>query len=197
MLLSLREFFIKERVGILKLTDVYDIFDPAENKRIGVIKDEPSALFKYLRLIMAKPSLPTTINIYEDETQAPIFSIQKSFTFIRTKISIVDGKGAAIGYFMSKIFTIGGGFTVCDNAGNQIADVSGDWISWNFTIKSMSSEELGVVTKKWAGIGKELFTTADNYMVSLNQECDNQPALKILLLAAALAIDTVYKENND
>lgn len=197
MLLSLREFFIKERIGLLKLTDVYDIFDPSENKRIGVMKDEPSAIFKYLRLIMAKPSLPTTINIYEDETQAPIFSIQKSFTFIRTKISIVDGKGAAIGYFMSKIFTIGGGFTVYDNAGNQIADVSGDWISWNFTIKSMSGEELGVVTKKWAGIGKELFTTADNYMVSLNQECDNQPALKILLLAAALAIDTVYKENND
>ena len=41
-------------------------------------------------------------------------------------------------------------------------------------------------------IGKELFTSADNYIISLNEE--PTPADAVLLLAAGLAVDTVYKE---
>ena len=41
MLLSYRRFFVRERVAMLKLTDTYDIFDPATNAQIGVAKEEP------------------------------------------------------------------------------------------------------------------------------------------------------------
>jgi hypothetical protein len=50
------------------------------------------------------------------------------------------------------------------------------------------------VTKKWAGIGRELLTSADNYVVSISEEMQQKAVAKILLLAAALAIDIVYKE---
>ncbi len=53
---------------------------------------------------------------------------------------------------------------------------------------------LGVVTKKWAGVGKELFTTADNYMISLSDRAPSGPDHAPLLLAAGLAIDIVFKE---
>ena len=43
------------------------------------------------------------------------------------------------------------------------------------------------------GAGKELFTSADNYVIALTQE--PKPSEAILLLAAGLAVDTVYKEN--
>ena len=55
-----------------------------------------------------------------------------------------------------------------------------------------SPSELGLITKKWAGLGKELFTTADNYMISLHGSPDAETSL--LLLAAGLAVDTVFKE---
>jgi hypothetical protein len=63
---------------------------------------------------------------------------------------------------------------------------------WNFRLLDTSDRELGVVTKSWAGLGKELFTSADNYIVTLHQDPDDQ--LAVLLLAAGLAVDTVYKE---
>jgi len=50
------------------------------------------------------------------------------------------------------------------------------------------------VTKKWAGIGKELFTTADNYVISLNETAGRNQESVAMLLAAGLAVDTVYKE---
>ncbi|HNY13053.1 MAG TPA: phospholipid scramblase-related protein [Candidatus Wallbacteria bacterium] len=195
MLLSKKEYLIKEHVGMMKLTETYDIFDPATNIKIGIMKDEPSNFLKYLRLAVDKRTLPTTINIYEDENQPPVFSIQKSFTFIRSQVFVFNSNGASIGYFKSKVFTIGGGFTVHDPSGNQIADVSGDWKGWNFKITDMGGQELGVITKKWAGAAKEFFTSADNYMVSLSQTLEEKPVVKILLLAAALSIDTIYKEN--
>ena len=77
-------------------------------------------------------------------------------------------------------------------AGSEVALLKGDWKGWNFRLLDKSEKELGTVTKKWAGIGKELFTTADNYIISLNEE--PSPAMAILLLAAGLAVDTVYKE---
>ena len=195
MLLSNKDYLVKEHVAMMKLTDTYDIFDPATNERIGVMKDEPSNFLKYLRLVVEKRVLPTTINVYENENQPPVFSIHKSFTFIRSQITVFNSSGTNIGYFKSKIFTIGGGFTVHDSSDKQIADVSGDWKGWNFRITDMGGRELGVVTKKWGGMAKEMFTSADNYVVSLSEAFEDQPVVKILLLAASLAIDTVYKEN--
>ena len=54
--------------------------------------------------------------------------------------------------------------------------------------------ELGKVTKKWAGLGKELFTSADNYVIALEESKTQLPEAGPLLLAAGLAIDIVYKE---
>ena len=61
----------------------------------------------------------------------------------------------------------------------------------------MSAEgtELGKVTKQWAGLGKELFTSADNYVIALDDRLPAAPEAAALLLAAGLAIDTVYNEN--
>ena len=94
----------------------------------------------------------------------------------------------------SRIFSIGGGFYVYDDKDQLFAEIKGKWHGWEFKFTSAEGEELGAVTKKWAGLGKELFTSADNYIVTISDELADQPVAKILLLAAALAIDVVYYE---
>ena len=54
--------------------------------------------------------------------------------------------------------------------------------------------ELGRVTKKWGGLGKELLTSADNYIIALAEDRQLPRNTAMLLLAAGLAIDIVYKE---
>ena len=92
------------------------------------------------------------------------------------------------------VFSLGGGFHVLDALGNPIAEVKGDWKGWNFRFIAVDGSELGRVTKKWAGVGKELFTSADNYMIALDRSHPLLPDVKSLLLAAGLAIDIVFKE---
>ena len=63
-----------------------------------------------------------------------------------------------------------------------------------FKFIGSNGQELGTVTKKWAGIGKELLTSADNYIIALNETAAGQAVASALLLAAGLAIDIVFKQ---
>ena len=112
---------------------------------------------------------------------------------MRAPIVEADGD-RQIGYFKSKLFSIGGGFWMYDTNDVKIAEVKGDWKGWNFKFLDLTGKEIGTVTKKWAGLGKEMFTSADNYMIALTDPTKQDPGAKALLLAAGIAIDTIFKE---
>jgi len=196
MLLDRQQFFVRERVAVLKLTDTYDILDPESQQQVGLARDEPSALAKFARLLVSRRLLPTTVNVYESESAPPVLSLRKTPGFLHATVVVTDAAGSELGRFRSKLFSLGGGFLVCDAAGSQVADVQGDWKGWNFRFLGAAGEELGVVTKKWAGVGRELFTTADSYMIALAAGATGSgaPRHAALLLAAGLAIDIVFKE---
>jgi uncharacterized protein YxjI len=195
MLLNRSTYFVKERVGMLKLTDTYDLLDPNTQENIGIAKEDPSGFIKFLRFLVNKSLLPTHVSIYERESEPPVLTIQRGFTLLRSKVLVNRGDGQAIGYFKSKLFSLGGGFFVFDTADQQVAEVKGDWKGWNFKLLAKNGMEIGTVTKKWAGLGKELFTSADNYMISLNDVAAGNADIAGLMLAAGLAIDIVFKES--
>jgi uncharacterized protein YxjI len=193
-LLERRIFLVKERVAVLKFTDTYDIFDPASGMQIGIAKEVTPVWVTLLRFLIDKGKLPTKVNIFEDESQPPVASIQRGFTFLRSKIKVTGPGGKPLGYFRSKLISIGGGFHVFDNHDQQVAEVKGNWKGWDFRFLTKNGREIGAVTKKWAGLGKELFTSADNYVISLTDVGAVGANAGALLLAAGLAIDIVFKE---
>ena len=107
-------------------------------------------------------------------------------------MDICDANGVVLGWLKSKLFSLGGAFYVYDSSGNEVAFVQGNLIGWTFKFLDSEQNEIGTITKKWAGVGKEMFTSADNYMIALNDE--PAPAKAILMLAAGLAVDIIYKE---
>jgi uncharacterized protein YxjI len=195
-MLSRKTFFVKERVAFVKLTDAYDILDPETQEQLGHAQEEPATWAKYLRLLVNKSLLPTTVNVYQNGDQTPLFSIHRPFVFLRSKIRVTGPGAQPFGYFKSKLFSIGGGFNVFDNSDQQVAEIKGNWKGWDFKFLTKDGRELGSVTKKWAGLGKELFTSADNYMISLTDVPNGNTAASTLLLAAGLAIDVVFKEKS-
>lgn len=190
-------FFIKEHTGIMKLVDRYDIHDPDTNEKIGFVEEQPGALVTYLRLLVNKQLMPTTIVVTDLTADQTLFIIHRGVAFLRSKVTVKSPSGELIGYFKSKLFSLGGGFLLFNPDDEQVGDVKGDWKGWNFKLLSMSGDELGTVSKKWAGLAKEMFTSADNYIVALNPSIQSNPGLATLLLAAGIAIDTVFKENKN
>lgn len=195
-MLGRNAFFIREHVGFLKLSDTYDILDPETQAQIGIAKERPTALVHVLRLLLNKQLLPTRVSVYEgasfDDEARLLFSIRRGVSLLKSRVEVLDRNGTPVGWLKSRLFTLGGAFQVFDATGNEIASVKGDWKGWNFRFLDRSEREVGTITKKWAGIGKELFTTADNYIISFNRTPEAGEA--VLLLAAGLAVDVIYKE---
>ena len=85
-------------------------------------------------------------------------------------------------------------FTIFDEQGQQIAIISGDWKAWNFMITTNDNQQIGTISKKWNGILKEAFTTADKYIVSVSPEL-KVDIVKTIIISAAITIDMVLKES--
>lgn len=75
-----------------------------------------------------------------------------------------------------------------------IAEITGDWKAWNFKITDASNNQIGTISKKWAGAMQEIFTTADKYNVNINADYSNLEN-KIVILSGAITIDMVLKES--
>jgi len=194
-MLDRNEFFIKEHAGIFKTHDVYDILDPNTQEPLGKAEEEISGFKKFLRLFVNKKLMSTTVACRDTRGNLE-FELFVPWSFIRSKVYVRDGDGRNLGYFVSKILSLGGGFWVYDDKDRHVAEIKGNFVGWNFQFLTPDGHELGVVTKKWAGLAKEFFTSADNYVVSISEDLSDDTTLKCLLLAAALAIDVVYKEGN-
>ena len=85
-------------------------------------------------------------------------------------------------------------FEVLDASERTLCLLKGKWTSWDFRFVSNDGKEFASVSKKWAGLGKEMFTSADNYMLQISHEVPENHSLRQLILAAVLCIDFVLKE---
>jgi len=193
-MLDLDTILVKERVGLMKLADTYDLYDPSTGVSVGICQEAPAWWAHLLRTVVDKRMLPTRV-VVTDTSGETILDIRRGFTLLFPTIRVLDGRGNQLGSLKAKFFAIGTSFRVFNVVGNEIATVKGDWKGWNFKLLSSAGAELGTITKKWAGLGKELFTSADNYVISLAPDATGKSGSRKMLLAAALAIDTCFKEN--
>lgn len=193
-MLELQNFLIKEQTAFMKTSDTYDIFDPETGVQVGIAREVIGTLTTVLRFFIAKKLMPTKVEVREHPEGALVFVLKKPVALIREVVEVYDAQGEKIGYFKSKILTLGGGFWVFDKNDHQFAEVKGQWTGWEFKFLTPSGDELGQVSKKWGGAIRELFTSADTYVVSVADQLIDQPIAKMLLLGAALAIDIVYYE---
>lgn len=107
-MLDRKTYFIRERVGFLKLVDTYDILDPQTQAQIGIAKERPGWLVQVLRFLVNKQALPTKVCVYEgdnpDDASKLLFSIKRGFSFLRSKVEILDPAGQVVGWSRARCF---------------------------------------------------------------------------------------------
>jgi len=192
-LLNHNLFFVKEHVGLFKAANNYDIYDPETNQIILLCREDNLGFFtKLFRFSDYKRMTPFDIEIRTGAGQK-VLTVKRGISFFLSKVSVYDEKENLVGMFKQKFFSIGGKFDVLDTNDRVVCTLKGKWTSWDF--KFMKDDvELAHVAKKWAGLGKELFTTADNYMLEIDKQVPADNPVRILILAAVMCIDMVLKE---
>jgi len=186
-------FFVKEQVGMFKAANNYDIYDPSTNQKIIECREPNLGIFtKIFRFTDYKRMTPFDVEVRTPEGKN-ILSVKRGFSIFDSRVEVFDELGKLAGTFSRKFFSIGGKFDVLDAQGTVICTLQGKWTSWDFRFMK-GEKELANVSKKWAGLGKELFTSADNYMLTIDNSVAANDAARVLVMAAVLCIDMVLKE---
>ncbi|HVD96814.1 MAG TPA: phospholipid scramblase-related protein [Cytophagaceae bacterium] len=186
-------FFVKEHVGMFKASNSYDILNPETKEILMTCREENLGFFtKLFRFSDYKRMTPFDIEVKTTSGEL-IVRVKRGVSIFVSTVEVFDGNNMLIGKFKQKFFSIGGKFDVLDANEQVLCTLKGKWTSWDFKFAT-DTVEYATVTKKWAGLGKELFTTADNYVLSINDSAPKTGNLRKLILAAVMCIDMVLKE---
>ena len=192
-ILSSDLFFVKEHVGVFKAANNFDIYDPQTQQMIMNCREDNLGFFtKLFRFTDYKRMTPFEVKIKTTEGEK-VLTVKRGFTFWLSKVEVFNENDELVGMFKQQFFSIGGKFKVLDRDGIELCKLKGKWTSWDFKFVK-DDLEFAHVSKKWAGFGKELFTSADNYMLSISDQVPKDNPLRILILAAVMCIDMVLKE---
>jgi uncharacterized protein YxjI len=192
-LLARNAFLVKEHVGAFRAANNFDIHDPATGAVVMLCREESLGLLtRLLRFSDYKTRTPFDITLRTPDG-APVLRVKRGVSFWRSTVQVEDGGGTLLGTFRQRMLSIGGAFDVLDPQGVLVCSLKGSWTGWDFRFVS-DAGELAHVTKRWSGMGREFFTSADNYMLSISESVPPTSRARALILAAVLCIDMVLKE---
>ncbi len=192
-ILNRNVFLVKEHVGMFKAANNYDIYDPESGQIILECReDKLGTITKLLRFTDYKRMTPFDVQVRTPDGQQ-VVRVKRGISIFLSKVDVLDENDAVIGGFKQKLFSVGGAFNVLDENDNPVCSLKGKWTGWDFRF-IRDGEELAHVTKKWAGLGKELFTSADNYVLEISDAVPPGSRVRQLILAAVMCIDMVLKE---
>lgn len=193
LLLNKNLYLVKEKVGMFKASNSYDIFDPETNTHL-MTSIEPNLGFftKMFRFTKYKKHTPFNVSVSETNGRK-VVSLKRGVSIFRSDVEVFDHKDQTIGFLKQKFWSFGGKFEIVDKHQKPVCTLEGKWTGWDFKF-THQNDELGVVTKKWAGLGKELFTSADNYVLQINDSIPQDDTRRQLIFASVMCIDMVLKE---
>ena len=192
-ILNRNSFFVKEHVGMFKASNNYDILNPDDQELIMTCREENLGFFtKMFRFTDYKRMTPFDVEI-KTASGDKVLTVKRGFSLFLSTVEVFDENDVLVGVFKQKLFSIGGKFDVLDPNDNLLCSLKGKWTSWDFKFVK-DEQEFAHVSKKWAGVGKELFTSADNYMLTIGDQVGAKDPLRLLILGAVMCIDMVLKE---
>ena len=166
----------------------YSIQTP-EGRELFLAAEDNSRGFLYRILLRHRRGW--TIHIYDKQEQK-VLTLEKPFRWFFDELSIFDQNRTLIGKVSWKFNLFFKEYVIKNATHSFIFKISGPlWRPWTFRIY-LKNREVGVITKKWSGLGKELFTKADNFVLKFPLDATIEH--KILLLGAAFLIDFNYFE---
>ena len=187
-MLEQNTFVVKEKAKLLSSRNSYEILDEG-GAVIGTAEQATGGLAQLIGMVAGAP--PTKIEFREKPDDSLVFTVRRAGMLFK-KVQVLDAQGKIIGLYKSKKFSLSGGFHVYDGAGKHVAEIRGKMFKSNYTFFQPDGKtEMGKVAKKWAGMMKEMFTSADTYAVQIDPAFADEPTVKMLILGAAVAIDSL------
>ena len=192
-LLQTETLVVKQKAKLFELRNQYQLMD-ATGQPIGTVEQVNQSPLAVLTRIFSDldVALPMQLEM-RDATGLPALTIAKPW--FRMRVEVLDADGTSLGFVRKQIRLGKARFQLVDPAGGIVGDVQAqNWRARDFLITDATGLEVARVAKQWAGVARELFTDADNYVIHVSPGLTGP--LRGLAIGSVWAIDIIMKQKD-
>jgi uncharacterized protein YxjI len=184
---------VSQKAKLLELVNEYKVLDQEGNQIGAVAQVGQSTAKKIARFVSSLDQFMTHTYEIRDADEQPLLVLTRPRKFVKSSFLLTRPDGSEVGQV--KQANVFGKIRFSLEAGGQtVGSINAEnWRAWNFNVQDAAGNEVARITKKWVGLAKAAFTTADNYVVEIQKQMDD-PLLS-LVVAAALCVDTALKQD--
>ena len=185
---------VSQKAKLLELVNEYKVLDQEGNQIGAVAQVGQSTAKKIARFVSSLDQFMTHTYEIRDADEQPLLVLTRPRKFVKSSFLLTRPDGSEVGQV--KQANVFGKIRFSLEAGGQtVGSINAEnWRAWNFNIQDANGNEVARITKKWEGLLKTAFTTADNYVVEISGQM--QDPLRSLVVAAALCVDTALKQDS-
>ena len=186
---------ISQKPKFVEMTNEYTI-SAEDGSPLGVVRQEgQSKARKLLRLVSSVDQFLTHKLAVYDAGGAKVLELVRPAKLFKSTVEVHDGSDALVGKIVQENVVGKKRFRLAGAGDETLGSIDAEnWRSWDFAIHDPAGTEIGRITKKWAGILREGFTTADNYLLHITGAVSGP--LRTLMVASAAGIDTALKQDD-
>jgi uncharacterized protein YxjI len=184
---------VNQKAKVIEVNNEYAIYDQ-QGRQIGAVRQVGQSMAKkVLRLLGSYDQFMTHKLQVVDSEGNVLLALTRPAKVLKSRVIVEDAVGNEVGQIVQQN-AIGKIRFALEADGHTWGSINAEnWRAWNFNIQDHTGNEVARITKTWEGLAKTMFTTADNYVVQVHRPLEDP--LRILVVAAALGVDTALKQD--
>jgi len=190
--LSNNRFLVKEQVARSRAENHYDVFDAETSAMVLACREQNVPGWVRLVRFAFFRRTPFDILVRTPEGR-PALRVHRGPALFRPKVTVRDGDDRVLGHIQQRFWTLRETFDVLDPVDRPLYLLVRSWTGREFSLLD-GEASVARVSKKWAGLGRELFTSADTYELTVSPDVPADDPLRVLALASVIAIDMLLFE---
>lgn len=171
----------------------YQIFNK-NNVVVGFCAEQGSGVSAFFKRIFLRNHRPMDILVFNKAGEV-ILNVERPFYWFFSTMTIKNPAGRVLGVIEQQFSIFRKKYDLFQGS-RQFATInSGYFRFFTFEIENNLGHKIGVITKKWGGFLKELFTDADSFGVEFSDK-NLSIEQKAIIFCNSISIDMDYFENN-
>ncbi|HKS47207.1 MAG TPA: phospholipid scramblase-related protein [Amycolatopsis sp.] len=184
---------VHQKARLVETANEFGVFD-RHGRPLGAVVEVGQSFFRKLLRVLTKYDKYLTHKFeVRDVGGSVVLKVTRPAKMLKSRFVVTRADGTPIGEVIQE--NVFGRIRFAFVAGERpLGGIDAEnWRAWNFSITDSSGTEVARVTKTFAGVLKEAFTTADNYVVEVYRQLAEP--LASMVVASALTIDTALKQD--
>lgn len=185
---------VSQKAKLVEVRAEYRILDQ-NGGCVASVRESGRSILKNVVSPIPESSRSHRLQIF-DPHGGHLMTLAQPASLWKAKVDVRDSDGREIGQIVQRTLGMFRGvrFALMSHD-REVGSIEAEELrNFSFCIMDDSRNEIGRVSKTWAGLAKEIFSQADNYVVQIRQPLDEP--LRSLVVCAAIVLDTVLWQDD-